>query len=130
MGFDDISTPENNLRAGVKFLEFVHKNFWRNMQDTTEMIKFMLGSYNAGPGHVKDAQRLAASLGLDSLKWDDNVAVALLKLSNPEYYYRPEIKHGYCRGEEPFFYVKEILDRQRMYDGILEATAAKKATEN
>jgi membrane-bound lytic murein transglycosylase F len=130
MGFPDISTPEKNLRAGIKFLEFVHRYYWKDMQDTSEMIKFMLASYNAGPGHVKDAQRLAGMLGLDSLKWDDNVAVAIRKLSNPEYYYRPEIKHGYCRGDEPFFYVKEIVDRKRMYDGILEATAAKKSAEN
>jgi membrane-bound lytic murein transglycosylase F len=127
LGFKDISSPEVNISAGVKYLQFVYENFWKDMKDTSEMIKFMLGSYNAGPGHIKDAQRLAASLDMDSLKWDDNVAVALRKLSNPEYYYRPIIKHGYCRGDEPFFYVKEILDRKRMYDGILEATAARKS---
>jgi len=130
MGHEDISTPESNLRASIKFLDFVHKNFWKDMQDTTEMIKFMLASYNAGPGHIKDAQRIAAILGLDSLKWDDNVAIAIRKLSNPEYYYRPEVKHGYVRGDEPYYYVKEIMDRKRMYDGILEQAAARKVTEN
>ena len=123
----DIHLPENNIKAGVKYLQDIHKNYWKNMKDTSEMIKFLLGSYNAGPGHVEDAQRLAASLGLDTLKWDDNVAVALRKLSNPEYYYRPDIKYGYCRGEEPFLYVKEVMERKRMYDGSLEAAAARKA---
>lgn len=129
MGFTDISSPENNLRASMKFLDFVYKNYWKDMKDTAETVKFMLASYNAGPGHIKDAQRIAAVLGLDSLKWDDNVAVAVRKLSNPEYYYRPEVKYGYCRGDEPYFYVKEIMDRKRMYDGILEATAARKSSE-
>ncbi|MDR0303182.1 MAG: transporter substrate-binding domain-containing protein [Chitinispirillales bacterium] len=127
LGFKDISTPENNIKAGVKYLQYIYDNYWKNMADTNEIVKFMLGSYNAGIGHIKDAQRLAARMKLDSLKWDNNVAVALRKLSNPEYYYRPEVKYGYCRGDEPFFYVKEIIDRKRMYDGILEATAAKKS---
>jgi membrane-bound lytic murein transglycosylase F len=128
LGFKDISTPESNIRASVKYLRQIYENYWKNMADTSEMIKFILGSYNAGAGHIKDAQRIAAHLNLDSLKWDDNVAVALRKLSDPEYYYRPEVKYGYCRGDEPFFYVKEIVDRKRMYDGILEVTAAKKFT--
>ena len=131
MGFEDVvSCVENNIRAGVRYLEFVHRHFWRDMQDTSEMIKFMLASYNAGPGHVRDAQRLAASLGKDPKIWDDNVADAIRKLSNPEYFYRPEVRHGFCRGDEPFFYVREVLARQRMYEGILDAMAARRAAES
>jgi membrane-bound lytic murein transglycosylase F len=129
MGIEDISTPANNLRASVRFLEYVYKNYWKDMTDTTEIIKFMLASYNAGPGHIQDAQRIAAIDGGDSLKWEGNVADAVRKLSNPEYYYRPEVKYGYCRGDEPYFYVKEIMDRKRMYDGILEAMTARKTTD-
>jgi len=126
LGFKDISHPETNVRASVKYLRQIYENYWKDMADSSEMLKFVLGSYNAGTGHIKDAQRIAAYLKLDSLKWDGNVAVALRKLSDPEYYYRPEVKYGYCRGDEPFFYVKEIVERKRMYDGIIEAAAAKK----
>ena len=127
MGFEDVaSCVEINVRAGVRYLEWVHRNFWRDMQDTSEMIKFILASYNAGPGHVRDAQRLAASLGLNPNIWDDNVAVAILKLSNPVYFYRPEIRHGFVRGDEPFNYVRQILARQRLYEGILEAMSARR----
>ena len=130
MGFEDVvSCVENNIRAGVRYLEFVHRHFWQDMQDTSEMIKFMLASYNAGPGHVRDAQRLAESLGLDPNIWDDNVAPTIRKLSNPEYFYRPEVRHGFCRGDEPFFYVREVLARQRMYEGILDAMATRRASE-
>jgi membrane-bound lytic murein transglycosylase F len=96
------------------------------MTDTTEMIKFMLASYNAGPGSVRDAQRLARSLGLDPNIWDGNVAEAILKLSNPRYFYRPYIRHGFVRGYEPFNYVREIMERWRMYEGVLEAAAIRR----
>ncbi|WP_114327565.1 hypothetical protein [Candidatus Colwellia aromaticivorans] len=41
---------------------------------------FSLASYNAGFGHVKDAQRLARQLGLRDDKWFHNVESAMLLL--------------------------------------------------
>lgn len=129
MGFPNVEylTPAQNIRAGSMYLQWLYNHFWRDMTDTTEMIKFILASYNAGPGSVRDAQRLAASLGLNPNVWDDNVAEAILKLSNPRYFYRPYIRHGFVRGEEPFQYVRQIMARWKMYENILEAVQRRAA---
>lgn len=128
MKIDNPTTPEGSIQAGTRYLKFLYKYYWSHMEDTTEMLKFILASYNAGMGHIKDAQRLAHSLGLDSTRWDGHTAEALLKLSDPDYFYRPEVRYGYCRGKEPYQYVKEILDRWRMYTGILAANVRAKDT--
>jgi hypothetical protein len=55
------------------------------------------------------------------------VAEAILKLSNPRYFYRPYIRHGFVRGYEPFNYVRDIMARWRMYEEVLEAVATRRA---
>ena len=85
-----------------------------NVADSTERLKFVLASYNAGAGHVEDAQRLAAKHGDDPKKWD-SVAYWLLQLSQAEGYTDPVVKFGFCRGLEPVTYVSVILDRFEHY---------------
>jgi membrane-bound lytic murein transglycosylase F len=114
----DIENPENSIIAGTKYLNFIYKKFWSDLPDS-EAIKFTLASYNAGAGHIRDAQRLAEALGDDPQKWTGSVDYALLKLSKKKFYYRPEVQHGYCRGQEPYDYVEEILRRRKIYDDVL-----------
>ena len=84
--------------------------YWKEeIPDEQERVKFILGSYNTGQGHVRDAQRLVKKYGGDPYKWDDHVAVYLLKKSNPKYYKDPVVQFGYCKGVEPNNYVREIL---------------------
>ena len=80
-------------------------------------IRFALASYNAGRGHVIDARRLAAARGLDPNLWFDNVEKAMLLLMEPRHYRRAP--HGYCRGDEPVRYVREIQSR---FDSYVAAT--------
>ena len=37
------------------------------------------------------------------------VIKALLLLSKPRFFTRPEIKNGYCRGHETFWYVRDVI---------------------
>ncbi|MCK5209475.1 MAG: lytic transglycosylase F, partial [Cyclobacteriaceae bacterium] len=80
-----------------------------------EIIKFTLGSYNVGLGHVQDAIRLAEKYNVNTKKWDDNVAQMLLNKSIPKYYKDPVVKYGYCRGKEPVNYVKTIFKNYELY---------------
>ncbi len=87
---------------------------WKEIADESERIKFILGSYNVGTGHVQDAQRLARKHGDDATKWDD-VGYWLVRKSQRAVYNDPVVKHGYCRGTEPVAYVDAILTRWANY---------------
>ena len=120
-GIDVRSSPENNIRAGIRYITWLQELFEDKVQDEQERLKFILAAYNVGPGHVLDARQLARKYGRDPEIWDDNVAYFLLKKSEPEYYHDPVVEHGFCRGEEPFNYVTEVLDRYTHYQNIVPA---------
>lgn len=113
------SGPDDQIRAGIDFIEWLDKRFRDEIPDKEERIKFILASYNAGPGHVFDAMHLAGKYGKDPTVWSGNVEEYLLKKSNPEYYHDPVVKYGYCRGLETSKYVDEILERYEHYRNII-----------
>lgn len=115
LGIADVWDPEQNVSGAVRYLDWLDRHFWRErIPDTAERTKFILASYNAGAGHVMDAQRLAEAEGGDPTRWAD-VAYWLLQKSREEVYRRPEVRHGYCRGLEPVTYVSRILERFAHY---------------
>lgn len=116
----EIYTPELNIKTGTKYISYLFK-YWENIPEPNERLKFIIASYNAGEGHVSDASRLAKKYGHDPLKWDGNVEVFLLNKSNPYYYRDPVCKYGYCRGSEPFNYVKKIVERYQHYKKTVKA---------
>ena len=118
-GIDITSSPENNIRAGIKFISWLHKIFDPLIADKNERTKFILASYNAGPGHVLDAMKLAEKNGMDPQKWDGNVAVWILKKSEPQYYNDVVVKYGYFTGKESVAFVNEILERYEHYKNIV-----------
>jgi membrane-bound lytic murein transglycosylase F len=118
-GIDITRSPEDNINAGVKYLKWLAEIFQDKVPDENERIKFILASYNVGPGHVLDARQLAVKNGKDPDIWDDNVAYYLLMKSDPDFYRDPVVEHGFCRGEEPFNYVIEILQRYDHYQNIV-----------
>ncbi|MCK4465604.1 MAG: transglycosylase SLT domain-containing protein, partial [Bacteroidales bacterium] len=113
------SSPAENIEAGVKFLKWLDNVLEDKVSDENERRKFVLGAYNVGLGHILDARELARKYGKDPNIWDYNVSDFLLKKSDPQYFRDPVVKYGYCRGEEPFNYVKEILDRYEHYRNII-----------
>lgn len=120
-GIDITSSPENNMKAGILYINWLHSIFDSRIPDEKERMHFILASYNAGPGHVLDAMRLAEKNGKDPHKWDDNVAVWLLKKSEPQYYNDTIVKSGYFKGTESVAFVSEILNRYAHYKNIIPA---------
>lgn len=112
---DELKKPEKNIIAGTKHLAMLENHWKGELTDSLEILKFTLGSYNVGQGHVEDAIRLAKKYELDPSVWDDNVAQMLLNKSIPKYYKDPVVKYGYCRGKEPVNYVKTIFDNYELY---------------
>jgi membrane-bound lytic murein transglycosylase F len=113
------SPPEEQIRAGIEFLKWLDDRFREQIPDDQERIKFILASYNIGPGHIIDAMSLAEKFGKDSKLWDHNVDEYLLKKSNPVFYRDPVVKYGYCRGIETLDYVNQVLDRYEHYRNII-----------
>jgi membrane-bound lytic murein transglycosylase F len=112
---NELVNPEKNIIAGTKHLAMLENEWGNILEDSTEIVKFTLGSYNVGKGHVEDAIRLAEKYGLKSNKWDENVAQMLLNKSIPKYYKDSVVKYGYCRGREPVSYVETILEDYELY---------------
>ena len=111
----DYFLPDSNIYAGAQYLKYLDNYFTEQAVDSTEKIKFILASYNAGPGHILDAMRLAQKNGKDPHKWDDNVDFFLLNKNKPEYYKDPVVKNGYANGTQTYKYVQQVLDTYRNY---------------
>jgi len=116
---DITASPENNLKAGILYINWLYSIFTPKIPDKVERLSFVLAAYNAGPGHVLDAMRLAEKNGMDPQKWDGSVAVWLLKKSEPQYYSDSVVKNGYFRGKESVRFVSEVLDRFEHYKNII-----------
>ena len=118
-GIDITSSPENNLKAGIRYIAWLHTIFDSKIPDKKERINFILASYNAGPGHVLDAMKLAEKNGMNPQVWDGNVAIWLLKKSDPRYFKDSVVKNGYFKGVESVKFVSEVLTRFERYKNII-----------
>ncbi|MDR2810844.1 MAG: transglycosylase SLT domain-containing protein [Tannerellaceae bacterium] len=110
----DLLNPEVNIRAGVEVLKRFGKGLGE-ITDSAELIKFTLASYNAGIGHIYDAQRLAEKYGKNPSVWEDHVAEYLLLKQEPEFYNDSVCRFGYFRGRGTCEYVREIIGRYDYY---------------
>ncbi|MDZ7658758.1 transglycosylase SLT domain-containing protein [Fodinibius sp.] len=105
---------ETNVREGVRIIK-EHLDHYSYM-DSTNKWSFALATYNAGPGHIADARRLAIDQNKNPNEWE-NVEDALLKLMHRKYY--KDARYGFTRGIETVRYVKEIKNRYNTYKSIL-----------
>jgi membrane-bound lytic murein transglycosylase F len=114
LGVSKRSDPAQSIQGGTTYLEQLYGQ-WEDIPDTIQRIKFTMASYNCGYHHVLDAQRLAARDNSEQLIWDDEIENYILLLSSEKYYQDDVVKYGYCRGEEPYEYVREIFERFDQY---------------
>ena len=121
LGIENLDDPEAAIHAGIRYLDWVRDRFEPQLP-VQDRMWFTLAAYNAGPGHVRDARRLAEEIGLNSNRWFENVEKAMLLLSNVEY--SSNARHGYCRCGEPVAYVRQIRER---YNAYVEARGEREA---
>jgi membrane-bound lytic murein transglycosylase F len=120
MGTDSMHLVEGQIQAAAKYLSTLDSIWVRSVPRADERLRFVLAAYNAGPGHVLDAQRLARSLGLDPHRWEGNVERAITLLALPRYFSRPEIQSGPCKGAQTFVYVREVTGLFEEFRAITE----------
>ncbi|MBI1182921.1 transporter substrate-binding domain-containing protein [bacterium] len=117
-GGDSIMTAEQSIVVGINYLNYLNKFWLREIPDSATRLPFVLASYNAGIGHVVDAQRLAAKYYNDKFNWKI-VSYFLLNKNQRRFYSDNVVKHGYCRGAEPVKYVSEIINRFEQYKKLI-----------
>ncbi len=78
MGFPDISTAEDNVEAGAKYMRHVIDTYFSDAEHNPELedesakeqaYAFALAAYNAGPTRISTLRRAAARRGVDSRIW-------------------------------------------------------------
>ena len=111
---DERRNPESSICAGASYLNTLRRSF-ASVEDDVQRLKFTVGAYNAGIGHIFDARALTAKYGKNPQRWDNNVEEYVRLKSLPEYYNDSVVNHGYLRGSETYNYVCNIFDRWERY---------------
>lgn len=112
VGIKDMHSPENGLRAGIKYMAWIRKQLPDDLPPDVK-VWFTLAAYNAGLSHLKDARILAKQRGLNPDRWFGHVEQAFLLLSKPQYH--KKTRFGYVRGIEPVTYIKQIQVLYQLY---------------
>ncbi|UCD80759.1 MAG: lytic transglycosylase F, partial [Desulfobacterales bacterium] len=85
VGIQDISKLENNVHAGVKYLDFLRKRYFSDENiRPRDRVRFSLASYNAGPARILQAREKASAMNLDPNRWFRNVELAVLQMVGRE----------------------------------------------
>jgi membrane-bound lytic murein transglycosylase F len=106
--------PEESIKAATKYIAAMERSF-ANVTDPEERVCFILASYNAGLGHIRDAMALALKYGADPNRWQNHTEKYLLLKSHEQYFNDPVCKNGYFRGVDTYEFVHEILQRYKVY---------------
>jgi membrane-bound lytic murein transglycosylase F len=110
-GFGAIEDPEWNIAAGILYNRDLW-HVWADNPDEQERLRFMFGSYNAGPGTIRRATRVAKTRQLDDKTWRSVEAVA------------PSVQRWRYRETLP--YVKKIEDNYLSLDEAHRTKLVKK----
>ena len=112
LGFDNVEDLESNVEAGTLYMSRLIRVLTDKVPPQ-ERVNFALAAYNAGLGHVYDAQKIAREMGLNPNKWFGNVEKAIVLLQKPEY--ARKARYGYCRGGQPVAYVAKVRAMEANY---------------
>jgi membrane-bound lytic murein transglycosylase F len=118
MGLGADHAVDAHVAAAVRYINKLDTLWRRAVPDPAQRLRFVLASYNAGPGHIIDAQRLAEQQGLDHRRWEGHVERAVLLLARPQWYTHSDMRNGYCKGSQVFHYVRDVVN---MYTQLTRA---------
>jgi membrane-bound lytic murein transglycosylase F len=110
----EIYDPETNIRGAVKSIRIL-KRLYSSIPNDTERMKFIIGAYNSGIGHIMDAQALAQKHGKSKVLWENNVSTYLILKNRSEFYNDNVCHSGYLRVEETCLYVKKVMFTYQFY---------------
>jgi membrane-bound lytic murein transglycosylase MltF len=115
VGIKNIHIAENNIHAGVKYLDFIRERYFSDLDiEPSAQVDFSWAAYNAGPAKINRMREQAAKRGFDPNKWFGNVELVTADLV----------------GREPVDYVSNINKYYVAYKLLYETRAARKAARD
>jgi membrane-bound lytic murein transglycosylase MltF len=116
VGIPDIATLDNNVHAGVKYLNWLRQTYYTNEKiSPLDRVLFSFAAYNAGPGNMRRARSRAKKQGFDPNRWFANVEIGMYRAVSGE----------------PASYVRNIYKYYVTYQGLEKSRQARaKALES
>jgi membrane-bound lytic murein transglycosylase F len=114
-GMDSISTPSQQLVAGVKFLKWLNSQLLTDIPDHGERINFILAAYNVGLGKVLSARNRAIKYGKYPKKWNGNTGYFYIRHSINETPLSADSINDLLMYGGAGRFVSEILERYQHY---------------
>jgi membrane-bound lytic murein transglycosylase MltF len=110
VGIPDISKLDNNVHAGVKYLNWLRQTYYTNETiSPLDRVLFSFAAYNAGPGNMKRARRHAKKMGFDPNRWFGNVEIGMYRVVSGE----------------PASYVRNVYKYYVTYQGLEKSRQAR-----
>ena len=107
VGIPDVSTLENNVHAGVKYLHWLRETYFSGDKiSALDRVLFSFAAYNAGPGNMNRARRRAKRLGFDPNRWFGNVEIGMYRAVSGE-------PASYVRNIYKYYVTYQGLERSR-----------------
>ena len=111
VGIRDISSEENNIHAGTKYLAFLRERYFNDPGLAEEdRLAFSWAAYNAGPANVQRMRDKTRALGLDANRWYGNVEHGALAVV----------------GQETVRYVRNVYKYYITYKSLIDTWAARR----
>lgn len=131
MGLNDnvLDDPHGNIRGGIYYLAYLYKQYGEQGLNQENRLKFTLAAYNAGPGRISDAQRMAKYVNDDPKEWKsvkNSLSLLSKKYSSLHRFVWDEKKptNGYFRGwKQTSNYVESVLNYYGDYKKVFNSEA-------
>jgi membrane-bound lytic murein transglycosylase F len=126
LSMDQVHEPDANIGAAARYMNMLSKRFI-DVRDPNERMNFVLGAYNGGYNHIRDAMALARKYGKNPNAWND-VAQYVLHLRESTFYNDPVVHNGFMRGDETYNYVRSIRSRYDQYRSCIRGSRTMRPT--
>lgn len=110
---EELTDARTSVELAVKLLDQIASTFrFPASMPESERLKVILASYNAGPGHILDARRLAAAHGKAYNNWDVLRGYVLTK---GDYTDHDAVRCGNFNGSETVEFVDKVFSNYMRY---------------
>lgn len=114
----NIIDPEQNIKAGTRYLKYLSGLYIRVTKDRSERQKYVLAAYNAGEGRVKDVISYSRVNGIGTEYWDSVATVIPSMRDSVLMAATDTVKMGAFNGEGTVNYVRQVLNLKKAFDTI------------